>query len=470
MIVPGMGRGGRPKVGGGGSPYAQRQIANPLRQPLGVCHLPTGGEDMTDTIFALSSGAPPAAIAVVRISGPNAETALRRLAGRLPRPRRASAVTLRDSAGEVLDRALGLWLPGPETATGEDVAELHCHGGRAVIAAVSREIAAIPGLRAAAPGEFTRRAFANGRIDLAEAEGLADLLTAETELQRRAAQAMTSGALSGQVGDWRERLLAASAAVEAVLDFGDEDDVAGLPGDFPAQLMALANELGDWLARPRAEALREGFGVVLVGPPNAGKSTLFNALVESDAAIIAATPGTTRDVLTHPVALAGVPFRFFDTAGLRDGADDAIEVIGIGRAQAAVAKADLVLWLGPEGEGPESAWEIAAQSDRADAKPKRDPRHRVSALTGAGMDALRADLLVTARSMLPKPGEAALNARQHDRLSEARDALVAAQIQPDPLLLAENLRLARVGFDALLGRTTTEDMLDALFGRFCIGK
>ena len=228
---------------------------------------------MTDTIFALSSGAPPAAIAVLRISGPDAATELQTLAGRLPPSRRATSVTLRNAAGEVLDRALALWLPGPGTATGEDIAELHCHGGRAVIAAIQAALAALPALREAEPGEFTRRAFANGRIDLAEAEGLADLLTAETELQRRAAQEMASGAFSAQVEDWRERLLALSAAVEAVLDFADEDDAAALPMDFTARLNGLAEDLGQWLDRPRAEALREGFKVVIAGPPNAGKST-----------------------------------------------------------------------------------------------------------------------------------------------------------------------------------------------------
>ena len=222
---------------------------------------------MTDTIFALSSGAPPAGIGVIRISGPAAEVAVRTLAGALPAPRRASMRTLRDAAGEVLDNALVLWLPGPGTATGEDLAELHCHGGRAVIAAIEAALAALPGLRRATPGEFTRRAFANGRIDLAEAEGLGDLLSAETELQRRSALAMAGGALSRVVEGWRERVLAASAAVEAVLDFADEDDVAVLPADFAPRLGVLVAEIDAWLARPRAEALREGFRVVLVVHP-----------------------------------------------------------------------------------------------------------------------------------------------------------------------------------------------------------
>lgn len=425
---------------------------------------------MTDTIFALSSGAPPAAIAVVRVSGPLAGTALHALTARDLPPRRAVSVTLRDGAGALLDRALALWLPGPQTASGEDILELHCHGGRAVVAAVEAALAALPGLRAAVPGEFTRRAFANGKIDLAEAEGLADLLSAETELQRQSAMMMASGAFSALVAGWREELLGLSAAVEAMLDFADEDDVSLLPASFAPRLAVLGAEISNWLARPRAEALREGFRVVLSGPPNAGKSTLFNSLVESEAAITAPIAGTTRDVLIHPVALAGVPFRFFDTAGLRQMAGDTVEAIGVERALAALDQADLVLWLGPQGEGPERAWEIEPQADCNPVATKLQPRHRLSAMTGQGMDALRADLIATARAALPRPGEAALNARQHRLLADAHEALSAAADLTDPLLIAENLRLARLAFDALLGRTTTEDMLDALFGRFCIGK
>ena len=425
---------------------------------------------MADTIYALSSGAPPAAIAVVRVSGTAAGATLHALAGRIPPERRAVTATLRDSAGGLLDRALVLWLPGPNTATGEDTAELHLHGGRAVVAAVATALAAVPGLREAEPGEFTRRAFANGRIDLAEAEGLADLLCAETELQRQSALAMAGGAFSRQVEQWRERLLGLSAAVEAVLDFADEDDVATLPADFLQRIDRLRAELVTWLNRPRAEALREGFRVVIAGPPNAGKSTLFNTLVQSDAAIATPIAGTTRDVLTRPVGYSGIPFLFADTAGLHDATDDVVEAIGIERALEALDRADLVLWLGPEGQGPVGAWEIAAQSDRAGIPAKRQARHRISAVSGEGIDRLIDDLVTTARQAMPKPGEAALNQRQHDLLHEAARALQGAEDETDPLLIAESLRLTRVAFDALLGRTTTEDMLDALFGRFCIGK
>lgn len=424
----------------------------------------------TDTIFALSSGAAPAAIAVIRISGPLAGDALRQLTGRLPPARRAVHAPLRGDAGDLLDRAIVLWFPGPNNATGEDTAELHCHGGRAVIAAVSDALAAIPGLRRAVAGEFTRRAFANGRIDLAEAEGLADLLSAETELQRRAAVAMAAGGFSRMVEAWRGNLLTCSAMVEAVLDFSDEEDLGLLPAEFTSCVTALRDELGDWLARPRAEALREGYRVVIAGPPNAGKSTLFNALVETEAAIATPIAGTTRDVLMRPVALAGLPFLFVDTAGLRDDTADTIEAIGIERARSAVDTADLVLWLGREGEGPDGAWEIEAQADLPDHAIKHDPRHRVSAVTGAGVDTLRADLVSAAQHALPKPGEAALNERQHRLLEEAEAMIGFAQGLSDPLLIAEHLRLARVAFDALVGRATTEHMLDALFGRFCIGK
>ena len=425
---------------------------------------------MSETIFALSSGAPPCAIAVIRISGPHAGPALQALSGRLPEPRRAALASLRNAAGEELDRALVLWLPGPGTSTGEDIAELHCHGGRAVVASVEAALAALPKLRRATSGEFTRRAFVNGRIDLAEAEGLADLLAAETELQRRSALAMSGGAFSRQVEGWRDALLQLSAALEAELDFGDEDDVADLPRGFATDLAALAMDISQWLDRPRAEALRDGLKVVLAGPPNAGKSSLFNALIESEAAITAPQAGTTRDVLVQPVAFEGVPFRLFDTAGLRNQTGDAIETIGVDRARVAIDDADLVLWLGPDGEGPVGAWEIQPQIDRTDTPGKSDPRHRVSAVTGQGLADLRRDLAEFGRSALPRPGEIALNRRQHDLLEQARGALEAAAQHVDLLLAAENLRIVRLRFDALLGRTTTEDMLDTLFGRFCIGK
>ena len=425
---------------------------------------------MSDTIFALSSGSPPAAIAIIRISGAQALASVETLAGRAVAPRRPTLALLRDANGLALDEALVLTFPGPRSATGEDLAELHCHGGRAVVAAVERALAAIPGLRRAEPGEFTRRAFANGRIDLAEAEGLAELLSAETELQRSTAMAMAGGAFSRQVDVWRERLLVLSAQVEAALDFSDEDDVDTLPEPFFAELGDFARDLQAWLDRPRAERLGEGFRVILAGPPNAGKSTLFNALVGSEAAITSPTPGTTRDIVERSVSLGGIPFTFADTAGLRSDFTDAVEGIGVERAKTAIDQADLVLWLGEEGDGPAGALDIDAMIDRVDHIAKRRATHSISAVSGAGMDELRAALVEMARGVMPRPGEAALNTRQWRILSEAAASLASVGQQTDLLIVAEALRSARARFDALVGRTTTENMLDALFGRFCIGK
>ena len=423
-----------------------------------------------DTIFALSSGAPPAGIAIVRVSGPRAGEALEALSGALPPARHATLAELRDSAGQLLDRALVLWFPGPNTVTGENLAEFHLHGGRAVVATVEGALAALPGLRRAEAGEFTRRAFANGRIDLAEAEGLADLLSAETELQRRAAIGMAGGTLSRRVDGWREWLLILSAQLEASLDFEDEADIGRLPATFCNGIAALAGEIETALRAPAAETLREGFRVALAGPPNAGKSTLFNALVENEAAITAPLAGTTRDVLERPVALAGIPFTFVDMAGLREAGAGSIEAIGIARAEAEIARADLVLWLGAEGAGPPGAWEIEPQCDRADHLAKAAPRYRVSARTGENLAALKEGLVAEANGVMPKPGETALNRRQRDLLDQALVALAARQGESDPLLLAEELRQARLAFDRLTGRSSTEDVLDALFGRFCIGK
>jgi len=269
---------------------------------------------------------------------------------------------------------------------------------------------------------------------------------------------------------WRAGVLEASAMVEAVLDFADEDDVTALPVDFVLSLADLREGIAAWLARPRAETLREGVRIVLAGPPNAGKSTLFNALVEAEAAITAPVAGTTRDVLTRPVAIEGVPFLFIDTAGLRDEAGDEIEAIGVERARQQLEDADLVLWLGEEGEGPAGAWEIDAQIDRPAHRAKTAARHRVSAVTGEGMRTLRDDLVRFGRDVLPRPGEAALSLPQRRLLGEAEAMLAGAEQLSDPLLVAEHLRLARLAFDSLVGRATTEDMLDTLFGRFCIGK
>ena len=423
-----------------------------------------------DTIFALSSGAPPAGIGIVRLTGPQVPGALAAVCGKVPDPRRAVRAAFRNSAGEQIDDGIVIFFPAPQSVTGEDVGELHCHGGRAVVAALEAAMAEIPGCRRAEPGEFTRRAFANGRIDLAEAEGLGDLLSAETEIQRRAAMAMTGGIFSGVVDTWRERLLALSAEIDLSLDFVEEDDVGALGDGFASALSALSDELGDALAAPHAEMLKEGFRVALAGPPNAGKSTLFNALVESEAAIIADIAGTTRDVLVQSVAIDGIAFSFVDMAGLRAETEDRIEAIGIERAEAEIAKADLVLWLGPEGEGPDGCWDIDAQCDREGHRPKGSPDFTLSAQTGEGVAQLRSALVTRARLAMPVPGQAALNRRQRGLVAAARDALCEAESLRDPLLVGEGLRRARLAFDALLGKTSTEDVLDAVFGRFCLGK
>lgn len=426
---------------------------------------------------------PPAAIAVVRVSGPGAGDSLRRLAGRLPAARRAVLAELKDAAGAALDRALVLWFPGPATATGEDLAEFHLHGGRAVVAAVEAALGAIAGLRRAEAGEFTRRAFLNGRIDLAEAEGLADLLAAETESQRVQALGMASGHVSRAVEGWQERLLALMAGAEAELNFADEEDVE--VGESAAQrlfggMATLADELGQWLARPAAEVIAEGLSVVIAGPPNAGKSTLINALAQRELAIVSPVAGTTRDVIETPLALDGIAMRFSDTAGLRGQGADVIEAIGIDRARAAVEAADILLWLGPPHDAPDHprAILIAAQADRwrGDAAAEADAARCdliLSAATGEGMEKLHHYIVDMARTLLPREGEAALRQRQRSALAEAKQWLTleaGSREASDLILIAERLRLASGALDRITGRAGVEEMLDALFGRFCIGK
>lgn len=422
---------------------------------------------------------PPAGVAVVRISGPAAEKALAALCRSLPSPRRASLRSLTGPDGAHLDRALVLWLPGPGTATGEAMAELHLHGGRAVVDAVLRALADLPGLRPAEAGEFTRRALLNGRVDLTEAEGLADLLAAETATQHRQALAVTGGALSRAVDHWQAELLVLSARAEALLDFADEDDVeadASALASLHADVVALAGALAHWLAVPPAERLRDGIDVVIAGPPNSGKSTLINALAMREAAIVSPLAGTTRDIIEVPLALDGIAFRFADTAGLHAGSGDDIEVIGMARARERMAAADLLLWLGAPDDAPDHGGllRVAAQSDiRDDAADwpsiAAAADITISALTGAGMAELHALLVTRARAMLPRVGEVALNRRQRQEVQVAHEALAAAPVH-DALLLAEALRIARAAFDRLTGRAGTEAMLDALFGRFCIGK
>ncbi len=427
-----------------------------------------------DTIFALSSGAPPSAIAVIRISGPAAFDSVSALAGRLPAPRRPSLAKLFDPIhGGLLDEALLLLFPSGGSVTGEDLAELHLHGGKAVIRAIERALEAIPTLRSAQPGEFTRRAFHNGRIDLNEAEGLSDLLSAETEHQRRAAANMMGGVFSLAIEGWRLELLRISALTEAELDLSDEDDVAEQSNHVISNAcLNLASEIDSVLQFPTAEKLRDGLRVVLGGPPNSGKSTLLNMFVSRDAAIVSDIAGTTRDVIDVPISFGGIPFIFTDTAGIREQSSDSIEMIGMARAHEAFANADIIVWLGPEGAGPEHPQLIEAEtkSDIASGPIKTKRSFFISGATGLGVPGLIDDIVDRAKTMLPKADGYAVNVRQRELLAQIANFLNEASSNDDWLIVAECLRQARLGLDALTGRTHTEDLLDTLFGTFCVGK
>jgi tRNA modification GTPase len=427
----------------------------------------------SDTIYALSSGNPPAAIAIVRISGSAADRAAEALAAPLPRPRQAALRTVRNPhTSEELDRALLLRFPGPDSATGEDIVELHLHGGRSVVAAVLEALSLVEGLRAAEPGEFTRRAFENGRIDLAEAEGLADLLTAETQSQRRAAMALAGGMLSRRIEGWQEQLLSVAAAVEALLDFSDEGDVSdALAPSWHLSLGRLSGELRSLLSAPPVERLRDGIRVVIAGPPNAGKSSLLNWLAGRRAAITSAIAGTTRDVIEAPMAIGGAPFLLVDTAGLRESVDE-IESEGIELARQHLDRADLILWLGEPGDCPLTDRSIMVAS-KADLWPQGERPQadvHVSAETGEGIPLLIELLIERGRALLPQEGEVAINARHRAALEECLDALRSAGASSDLLIVSENLRVARAALDRVTGRAGVEDMLDRLFASFCIGK
>lgn len=421
------------------------------------------------TIFAVSSGRPPAAIAVLRISGPDALAAAERLAGTLPRPRRAGLRTLRTSTGAVLDQALVLVFPGPATATGEDLVELHLHGGRAVVSAIEQALAELPGLRPAQPGQFTRRALANGRIDLIQAQGLADLLEAETEQQRRLAIDSVDGAVSRMVAGWMATLSSIGAQVEAAIDFHEEDDVA------PIDTHALDRETRDLiaafaqvLARPPVERYRDGIRVVLVGPPNAGKSSLLNALIGRDAAIVSPIAGTTRDRIEASVVRRGQVYSITDTAGLRDDASDLVEQIGIERARAAVAAADIILDLGGDYGQDARTILVHAQADVRAAPPAAaiaTSIHQPETVEGlwVALDKRGGTILGAAEG--PTFHEA-----QRQAITTADAALRASIVADDLLLRAEEVRTASRALAGLLGIDATEAMLDNLFGRFCLGK
>jgi tRNA modification GTPase len=433
------------------------------------------------TIAALASGAGRAGVAVLRVSGPDAGPALAALAGGLPRPRRAALRTLAWD-GETLDSALVLWLPGPASFTGEDVAELHVHGGPAVIAAVLDALLAQPGVRLAEPGEFTRRAFGHGKLDLTQAEALADLVDAETDGQRRQALAQMSGALGAVYEDWRARLTRLMALLEAEIDFPDEDLPAGLSGRALAILAPLKAEMAGHLAdQGRGERVRDGYRVAIIGAPNAGKSSLLNALARREAAIVSDIPGTTRDVVEIRLVLAGFPVWIADTAGLREAAD-AIEAEGVRRALERAEAADLRLGVvdgadpsgsgraidGLIGPGDLTVWTKADLGVAAG--PGGLP---VSTKTGQGLAALEAALAEkVTQALAAREAPALTRARHRTGVAAALAALGRAETAAvfGVELAAEEARQAAQALGRLTGRIDVEDILGEIFASFCIGK
>jgi tRNA modification GTPase len=447
---------------------------------------------MRDTIFAPATAPGRGAVAVIRISGPAAGEALRALAGRLPRPRRASMRRLAGPGGETLDEALALWFPAPGSYTGEDVAELHLHGGPAVVAGVTRALTAL-GLRLAEPGEFTRRAFEAGRLDLDQAEGVADLIDAETEAQARQAVAQLEGALGRRYGHWRGAVAEALAQLEAAVDFPDEEVPADVAARAGPVIDALAADLEAALAGARrGEGIREGYRIALIGAPNAGKSRLLNALLGRDAAIVTATPGTTRDVIEAPMVLAGYKAILADMAGLRETAD-AIETEGVRRARDWATSADLRLWVVDAGAS-DGVWreaealavagdvlvlnksDLAPGGDALEARAAAAERGletlALSAATGEGVEALRVRLGARATADLAGSDFPAVTRERHRRLlGDALSLLRSAQgALETPELAAEDLRLAARPLERVTGRIGAEDVLDVIFASFCIGK
>ncbi len=420
-----------------------------------------------DTIVALSSGRLPAAIAVIRTSGPTALEAAEALAGKRPIPRRASLRSFRNPVGGALiDRGLLLFFPGPDTATGEDIVEYQCHGSKAVVAALIASLITLPGMRSAEPGEFTRRALSNGRIDLTQAEGLAELLEAESEAQRISALRRAEGGLRRQVGQWRGELLDLSAEAEVAIDYADEDEGAVVFDPAP-RLAALVAALDTLLAAPRVERLRDGVRLVVAGPPNAGKSSLVNALASEKRAIVTAVAGTTRDLIEVPLALAGIAITLVDTAGLRE-SEEEVERIGIGLAEREIARADVLLWLGTTADLPPHprCLLVASKSDL----DSHHTGHRVSVVDGEGIEALKKWIVSQARILMPPASEPGVNQREAGLIMICRDALARALTLSDPVLKAEELRVSRNALDDISGITGVEGLLDALFGRFCLGK
>ena len=434
-----------------------------------------------DTIFALASGAGRAAVAILRLSGPRSSEALRGLAGSLPRPRVAALRVLRHPAtGAELDRAIVLWFPAPHSFTGEDCAELQVHGGRAVVVATIEALGAFPGCRLAEPGEFTRRAFLNGKLDLAAVEGLADLIDAETEAQRRQALRQLDGVLGRWAGGLRERLLEARASAEAAIDFADEGDIgARTLEEAVAQAAAIAAELRRELARPPSgERIRQGFVVTLAGPPNAGKSTLLNALARRDVAIVSPHPGTTRDLISVDLDLDGYAVILIDTAGIRE-TTDPVEQEGVARARARAAASDLVLWLQDVREAPtppqnlNSVWTIGTKADLASDRTTEVGGYDVivSAQTGQGLSLLTARINACVTESATDDAALITQQRHRTALAEAEASLSRVErVALDPVLVAEELRMASRAMGRITGAIDVEEVLGAIFARFCIGK
>jgi tRNA modification GTPase len=437
------------------------------------------------TIFALSSGRLPSAIALVRVSGPQAGKIVTALAGKLPSPRTATRALLRDVGQRPIDDAVVLWFPAPASATGEDVAEFHVHGGRAVLAALYAALSGFEDVRAAEPGEFTRRAFENGKLDLTEAEGLDDLIHADTDRQRRQALRQLKGLLGDRARDWRARIIEASALIEAGIDFSDEGDVpAELIAPALAKVKALLAEIEEVLAgQGRSERLRDGLVVAIAGPPNVGKSTLMNQLARREVAIVSPHAGTTRDVIEVQLDLDGYPVTVIDTAGIRE-TDDPVEQEGVRRARARAADADLVLWLADlsavavQHDGTAPVWMVRNKIDlEAATGPLADASgqgvFQISASRGDGLSELIAALVGFAQDYFGG-GEGGLigRTRQRKLLQETAASLrrCVEVVGQGEELAAEELRVAAHSLGRLLGRVDVEDILDVIFREFCVGK
>ena len=438
------------------------------------------------TIFALSSGRPPSAIAVVRLSGSEVNKAIRALVGKVPAPRRVTRALLRAADGQPIDDAVVLYFPGPRSATGEDVAEFQIHGGRAVLASLFAALSRIENIRAAEPGEFTRRAFENGKLDLTEAEGLDDLIRADTDRQRRQALRQLRGFLGDKARDWRAQIIEAQALIEAGIDFSDEGDVpAELTAPALAKIGKLLDEIENVLAtESRGERLRDGLVVAIAGPPNVGKSTLMNQLARREVAIVSPHAGTTRDIIEVQLDLDGYPVTVIDTAGIRE-TDDPVEQEGVRRARARAAEADLILWLtDAEGPGllPQSdapVWRVRNKIDlmgTAETLPGGKAGERtfaISAWRGDGVAELISALVGFAQDFFgATEGGLIARARQRDLLQQAAASLQRsiAAIGKGEELAAEDLRSAAYALGRLLGRVDVEDILDVIFREFCIGK